>query len=475
MVKSTAGCLACGRISLACLRIPFRLRSSVRIKGNPERQDCCPREKRDSSRTLLLRLAWVACALTLAGCTAAHYRRSADKEAYRLIREKTAFVTNMEPHFTIEQVTQINLTLPATHETNGFLGDAAQAEIGAGILSLDKALEFAVKYSRTYQQRKELLYLTALSLSLARHQFTPMFSAGDAAAYTVTTLPRLGLNSENEIVVLNDHFTETRLFENRSLVGVDWLIRDIGRITAAFTTDFIRFVSGDPRAAVDSQLAATFTRPLLRDAGFKTDIENLTQAERDLLYGVRDFVRFRKDFTVQTASAYYGVLGNRDAVRNSFLNFQSSRKAADRTRDLAAEGRTTQSDLGRIEQQELSAETAWVNAIRTYQRALDDFKIQIGIAVEARIVLDDKELEQLKVHHPKVNVNDAIRIALAARLDYQNAKNRQDDSARKVALAADQFKPQLDFVARGALNSPVKSHGFTFPEVANYDWSVGAN
>jgi outer membrane protein TolC len=33
----------------------------------------------------------------------------------------------------------------------------------------------------------------------------------------------------------------------------------------------------------------------------------------------------------------------------------------------------------------------------------------------------------------------------------------------------------LDFVAQGQLNSPVKSHGFTFPEVANYNWSVGAN
>jgi outer membrane protein TolC len=467
--------LAGGRISLACIPSAFRLKGSVRIKGNPGWWACCLRRKRGGSCKILLRPAWVALALTLAGCTAAHYRRSADKEAYKLIGEKTLLVTNMEPHFTIEQATQINFTLPNTYETNDFLGEAALTEIGAGVLSLEKALEFAVKYGRAYQERKESLYLSALSLSLARHQYTPIFAAGDASTYTVTTTPRIVINSQNELVVLNDHFTETRLYQNTGFFGVDWLIRDIGRITAAFTTDFIRYVSGDPRAAVDSQLAATFTRPLLRDSGFKTDIENLTQSERDLLYALRDFVRFRKDFTVQVASAYYGVLGNRDAVRNSFLNFQSSRKAGDRTRDLAAEGRTTQTDLGRIEQQELSAETAWVNAIRTYQRALDDFKIQIGIAVEARIVLDDKELEQLKVHHPKINVNDAIRIALAARLDYQNVRDRQDDSSRKVALAADQLKPQLDFVANGALNSPVKSHGFTFPEIANYDWSVGAN
>jgi len=42
------------------------------------------------------------------------------------------------------------------------------------------------------------------------------------------------------------------------------------------------------------------------------------------------------------------VLSNRDAARNSYLNWQSSRHAAERTRALAAEGRTTQTDLGRI-------------------------------------------------------------------------------------------------------------------------------
>lgn len=448
----------------------------MRIKGNPGWRDCCPRRKRGGSGKLSLRLAWAGCAFILAGCTAAHYRRSADKETYRLIAQKTPLVTNMEPHFTIEQTNQINLEgLPEMNGTNDFLGEAAEAEIGAKVLSLDKALETAVKYSRTYQNSKEQLYLTALSLSLARHQFTPIFSAGADGTYSVNTTPRSGTNDAGEFVVHNDAFAADRSFHSTTSVGVDWLIRDIGRITAAFTTDFLRYLSGDPRAVVSSQLAATFSRPLLRDAGFKTDIENLTQAERDLLYGLRDFVRFRKDFSVQVASAYYGVLGNRDAVRNSFLNFQSSRKAGDRTRDLAAEGRTTQTDLGRIEQQELSAESSWVNAIRTYQRSLDDFKIQLGIPVESRIVLDDRELQELKIHHPKILVEDAIRIALAARLDYQNARDEQEDSARKVALAADKLKAQLDLLATGQLNSPSKSHGLPLPEAVNYDWSVGAN
>src|SRR5207247_6114153 len=109
------------------------------------------------------------------------------------------------------------------------------------------------------------------------------------------------------------------------------------------------------------------------------------------LYALRDFAQFRKSFSVQVASAYYSVLGNRDTVRNSYLNLQSSRKNAERTRALAQEGRVTQSDLGRLQQQELSAESTWINAIRTYRQALDDFKLtHLGLPVESNLVLDRK-------------------------------------------------------------------------------------
>ena len=178
---------------------------------------------------------------------------------------------------------------------------------------------------------------------------------------------------------------------------------------------------------------------------------------------------------MQVASAYYGVLGNRDAVRNSFLNFQSSRRAGDRTRALAAEGRTTQTDLGRIEQQELSAENAWVSAVRVYRGALDDFKFQLGIPVETRLVLDDRELQDLRIRHPDLGVADAVKIALAARLDYQNVRDELEDSGRKVALAADQLKTQLDFTAAAGFVSRPQAGGLVLPDISRYNYNAGFN
>ena len=407
------------------------------------------------------------------GCSANYYRNSADKEAYSAIRNKTPVVTNMESQFSIDYTNSLNLEpLPIATQTNDFLGPAAAVEVGARVLSLETALAIAVKNSRLYQNAKEQLYLSALSLTLSRHQFAPLFSAGGSGSYEQAAVEIVPVRTN---AVLSDNLVEESAVRGGASVGAAWLIRDIGRISAAFTTDFLRFLSGDPRSLVSSELGATFSRPLLRNAGYKAEMENLTQTERDLLYGLRDFVRFRKTFTVQVASTYYQVLGGRDAARNSYLNLDSSRRAGERTRSLANEGRTTQTDLGRIEQQELSAEGAWISAVRNYQRALDDFKILLGIPVETRVVLDEQELRNLNIRQPDIKVEEAIRIALAARLDYQNTVDQQADSHRKTLLAKNFLKTQLDLTASGSIASAQENGGIPLPDLDRYRWNAGVN
>jgi len=410
--------------------------------------------------------------LCICGCTAEHYRVSADKAAYAAIAQKAPLVTNMEPHFTIEHTNVLALDdLPRVTATNDFLGEAAAAEAGARIVSLEEALNIAVQQSRTYQNNREQLFMTALVLTLSRHEFAPIFSAGGTATYGAQTEQVISTDQAGNVI--SENLSEQRNVHATGNAGMSWLLRDIGKLSVAFTTDFLRFLSGDPRTVSSSAVGATFTRPLLRNAGYKAEIESLTQSERNLLYGIRDFVRFREGFSVQIASAYYAVLGNRDAVRNSYLNFQSSRRSGDRTRALAAEGRTTQTDLGRIEQQELSAENAWISAIRVYQRALDDFKFQLGIPVATRIVLEDRDLENLKIRHPDITVDEAIRIALAARLDYQNAHDEVEDSERKVALAANFLKAQVDFTAAAAIVSRPTASGLVLPDTSRYNYNAG--
>jgi outer membrane protein TolC len=200
----------------------------------------------------------------------------------------------------------------------------------------------------------------------------------------------------------------------------------------------------------------------------------LIQAERNLLYALRNFTQFRKDFTVQIARDYYGVLGQRDAARNSFLNYQSSTKNAERTSAMVAEGRDTTANLGRLEQQKLTSESTWINAVRSYQQALDDFKIELGLTVDAHVILDEQELEQLQIQHPKISVADSIRVALAGRFDYMNAKDEFADTEREVKLDQNLLRPQLDLGASaGMISNPDRNTGFQLPDPQRYNWSAG--
>jgi outer membrane protein TolC len=147
-----------------------------------------------------------------------------------------------------------------------------------------------------------------------------------------------------------------------------------------------------------------------------------------------------------------------------------------RTRALAEEGRYKQADLGRMETQVLTAESTWTSAIRNYRSVLDNFKLTLGASTDARLVLEDRELAQLTILHPQISAEDACKVALAARLDYQSARDQVADAGRKVKLAADGLKMQADFVAgAGINNNQADTTGVPIPQLDRYNWNAGLN
>ncbi len=417
--------------------------------------------------------------LVLAGCTNAYYRKSADRDAYRAIQQKSPLVPNTDPHFTIEQTNVLSLEgYPVATNVLVALGPYGERERDARILRLEDALAIAVRHSRAYQSRKEQLYLEGLALMLARHQFAPIFSASGNGTFSGQTeqVVRYEIDSATGELepVLSDNLVEQQHVNADGRIGVSWLIGGVGRLTTAFSMDFLRFVTGDPRTTTSSALGATLTRPLLRNAGYKAQMEVLTQAERQMVYDLRDFVQYRREFSVQIATTYYNVLGLRDAVRNNFLNLESSRRNADRTRALAEEGRVTQSDLGRLAQQVLTSESSWINSIRSYRQALDNFKFQLGLNIDENLILDDAELRELRIRHPDINPEDSIKVALEARLNLITSKEQLEDANRKVKLAANFLLPQVDLSSSVMINSdPDKNTGLPLPQTDRYRYSAG--
>jgi outer membrane protein TolC len=457
----------------------------------------------------------------------------------------------MPASFTIDEVESLPLDgLPVFTETDEFFGDEGGFEVGATIISLEDALDIAVNHNRTYQNQKEVLYLQALSLTLDRHRFTPIFfargsadynrtttdvaklsgsaelaqaipgwlrqsgsnattsigNAGTAAGYlelfgvapndvSIATLegiaalsgtPAQLLNSYADIVEEaftvsginqpNNEIRNERSVSGQTSIGVGMLLKGGGQIAVNLTSNFLRFLTGDPDVSTSSALIGSITQPLLRGRGSDVAAEQLTQAERNVLYQLRSFTRFRKEFAVQVASDYYEVLQRRDAVRNNWQGYQAFRRQAELTRALADEGRRTQADLGRIEQSELNAENTWVNSVRSYSQSLDQFKILLGISTDTPIVLDDRELELLRdrgILHPSISGEDAVAVARVARLDLYNVRDETDDAERKIKVAANALQPNLDLVVSGNVDSEPGQDTFNTLDFQRARWSAG--
>ena len=374
----------------------------------------------------------------------------------------------MDPEFSIDQEEDpIFDSLPKVEEAEEFLGDGGASEVGAYRISLEKALELAVKHNRSYQNRKELVYLDALNLTLARYRFAPIFFGGASADYS---------GSIEEVTTGVDGILENQTSHSASVrgnAGFDKLLKSGARIGTDFTIDFARFITGN-RNVGSSRLSGTLIQPLLRGGGYQVTMENLTQAERGVLYSLREFTRFRKEFSVQIASAYYRILLNRNIAANNWLGYQNFKVNTERVRAFVDEGRQPQSDLGQLEQAELSSESSWINAVRNYQQALDDFKVvQLGLPSSTRLVLDETELERLQLEHPDMSIEEAVKIALATRLDLYTVSDRAEDAFRRVKVASNGLLPGLDVILSGGLESE-SNRPLTF-DFDQADWNVGVD
>jgi len=393
------------------------------------------------------------------GCGTAHYRKSADKEAARIIAQKTPAVPNMDPRFTIEPSNEISLAgLTLTTNLEAFLGNEGLSESNAPIVSLESALALAVQRNRDYQNQKELVYLEALNLSLDRYRFTPIFSSGGNV--TAQNQPQDVARAIDQLAGTQTALLsqDTKLVQQynvsgRGTAGASMLLRTGATLASSFSLDFLRFLNGDPRFLVQSSLGATLTQPLLRGAGYRATMENLTQSEHNLLYRLREFTQYRKDFSVRVARDYYGVLQTRDQTRNQYLGYQNFLQNVRRGQANAEEGRIAQAELGQLQQAALSAEARWINAVRSYKQNLDQFKLTLGLPAEARLVLDERELTSLRVLHPDLGVEEAMQVALNTRLDLQTAKDQRADALRRIKVAANGLLPRVDFTIGGRVDS----------------------
>jgi len=400
----------------------------------------------------LLSVCVFGASAVLTGCKATYYRDDADREVYRLLASKHKRILGRPMHFTIDPPPEEALAqVMRGHDPAGTAAtaadlDMAAAERGKGLpeaaglvqLTLRDVLGLATGHSRSFQREKEDLYLAILGLTGERFRWRPQWASGlDAQATDGPDADTVGAGGD---------------------LNVSQLLACGGQFTLGLATDVLRRSTGDPRHTAASILTAELIQPLWRGAGRLVARENLTQAERNAVYAVRSFARTRKSFAVDVTSRYYRVLQQRDAVTNQWSNYQriqQSRRDTEAVAELVGERSRLEVDQAR--QEELRAEANWVRAVYQYREQLDQFKIFLGLPVNAPVTLDPGEVERLRgvgLRPVAISSDRATSIAVRRRLDLLTTYDQVVDAERAVALARNGLAP--DAQLRLAANVPSK-------------------
>ncbi|MEJ6730333.1 MAG: TolC family protein [Akkermansiaceae bacterium] len=386
--------------------------------------------------------------LLLTGCSQSNYKKQADKDVYAILKKVEADIFGKSSEFSIssgkkaKDVTSVKVL-------------NARSQRSKVTLSLDEALTYAIANSREYQSEKEKLYLTALTLTGERHNFRPNFFGGTRTDYS-----RL---SDGE-----------RTDTASSDVGANQALLTGGSLGINIANDLLRYFTGDPRRSAASVLSLNITQPLLRGAGQKIAAERLTQANRNVVYAVRDYTHFQNTFSVEIVNDYFDLLQLKNVIFNEFNNYESRR--ANREYLTAREDRESPEAQGDAEQDELQAKNRYISSITSYRNSLDRFKITLGLPQTTELQLEDKEIDLIRKAGAKslhLVSQEAFLVALDHRLPLFNQIDRFEDNKRQVAIAANQLKADLNIVGSSSLANDGGATDYTDFDFKNVRTTVG--
>lgn len=461
------------------------------------------------------------------GCRPGDYRRDADRVSYDIIRQKQQEALGRTEAFSIERpadtlrrrllldqelpyadkaslgardITPIKQWPDGEYLESKDLDTVDLGEINPGqplLFSLTDALQIAARESREYQAEKELVFQTALRLDLERDAFRGTWTGVLEGLFQSNLEQQVLLDDQGHTdlqTVSGLEYGPTGSFSQRFKNGMSF--------TGQLGLDMVSMLTQDRLYSRGVFADVSVTMPLLRGAGRFVVTEPLTQAERNVVYAIYNFERFKRRFAVDVATEYLSVLRLWDSVENAEDNYRRLISSTRRAQRLATAGRLPEIQVDQSRQDELRARNQWVSAQASYQRQLDAFKLTLGLPTDAPIELDRGELAALSaalremlpeqpgdapssesappgeqpaavapnaVSAPAADdlielsppgrgrpgrfelvELEAIITALTNRLDLRVAVGRLFDSQRTVAVAADQLRADLTLLGRGS-------------------------
>jgi outer membrane protein TolC len=366
-------------------------------------------------------------ALLCAACTSAEqYAMQANAEVLPMVAGyEQAVLGGREASVLQPEPAKVEAKAPTTPDPAP--ADPAGALPPADALHLDlrSSLATAVTSSREFMTQRENLYLRGLDLSLVRYDFGPVLNG------TVALLWLDGERQPGSTNMLTD-------------VGMSQIL-DSGstfRVGAGFGASAFGGspAPGEDDPRYDGNVGFGLNVPLLRGAGYEVSHEALTQSERNLVYEVRNFELFREAFSIDIAEGYFDLVSRRQRLDNLEQNAKDALFDAKKAEALRLVDRNQDEDVFLARRFLIDADSNLLQAQADYERAVDTFKIRLGLATDTPVALREEQPPYLPVALDAVS---AVTVARANRLDLITAAQRVQDVKRGVYIARNSLLPDL--------------------------------
>jgi outer membrane protein TolC len=398
------------------------------------------------------------------GCGRAWYRRDADRETYSALEERNTDPQWHAPYFSLNPNPASRLFDPYDPDypamppddpaanvymdrVNGMRnyrrwhkdGDAPTIENpewrsylpldekGTLVLTRERAVELAWLNSRDYQTALENLYRQALTLTLDRFAFAMHW---------------FGSNFTN-FVGVGDGDTATHTLSTSSSVGFNRMLAAGGQLLVDFANSFVFNFNGAGSTSMTSTLTFNLIQPLIRGFGRRVVLEHLTQSERNVLYAVRSFARFRKNLYVSITTRGGGFLTLLLQVQN-IRNQEAS--VVSRERNVRLQQANYEADRASVvdvDQAFIDLQNARLSLLQartSLETAFDNFKITLGLPPDIPIRLDDSLLAPFQLTDPALEkVRDEMEVFFA--------EYRELDQAPPLAKLQEGFQRLKDLRA----------------------------
>jgi hypothetical protein len=339
------------------------------------------------------------------------------------------------------------------------LGPPVDEMSGVRVFGLFDALQYAIQNSRNYRSRTEDLYLSALDVTLERHLFTPRPFAQTSTIYEGGQFDA-------------DYRSALNVTQS---AGVRQQLPYGGEIVAEGLVRFIQAINDNSESGEEASLVLRGSIPLLRGAGM-VNLEPLIDSERRMVYQVRTFEEFRRSFVVDISSSYFSLVNAQSRINNNLIRYVNAVNLVARLEDLYAAGRQNFLQVQQARQQRLDAQNQLITSQQDYQNQLDDFKILLGMPVDDRLEIVGVALQ---VPVPDLRNIDFISIAEKHRLLLQTARDQVEDARRGISIASNGLLPDLDLTASGRIGNRadtaaanIDSRTATYSAGATLDWPL---